>query len=92
MGRILIAKLKTNPKLPVELLLKRLLGTTIGPTKVQSLIVPPTLTHEMFLVIVTKSDPINVVGKSYTIGQDNHLQIIALKTVVEARAGWREIK
>lgn len=92
MGRILIVKLKTNPKLPVELILRRLMGSNIGPTKVQSLVVPPKLTHEMFIIMVTKTDPTNMVGKSYSIGTDTHLQIVANKTVIEAAKDWREIK
>lgn len=92
MGRVIVARLTVNPKVPPELLLRRLLGATIGPIKVQSLIVPPVLGKEFFLLIVSKTDRLGDMGKTYSFGSDNYLRMISVKTVVEVPKDWREIR
>lgn len=92
MGRVIVARLSVNPKVLPELILQRLLGITIGPLKVQSLVVPPVLSSEFFLLIISKTELTGPLGKSYSFGAGNRIQIMSVKTVVEVAPGWREIK
>lgn len=92
MGRVFVARLTLNPKMPPEALLRRLIGASLGPIKIQSIVVPPTLTSEFFLLIVAKTDRADAVGKKYSFGAENFIHIISVKTLVGVAPGWREIK
>ena len=63
MGRVVVARLSVNPKVHPELILQRLLGLTLGSIKVQSLVVPPKLSPEFFLLIISKTELTGPLGK-----------------------------